>query len=98
MYVLDQQSVEKIQRRATKLVREFKDPLYVDRLHILNLPSFQYRCVRGDLIYIYKVVHNLLDMDPASLFTFQPSSFTRGHCFKIFKPHATSLPRWHFFH
>ena len=36
-------------------------------------------------------------MDPTSLFTFRPSSLTRGHCYKIFKPHATSLPRCHFF-
>ena len=42
MFVLDQQSVEKIQRRATKLVREIKDLLYVDRLHILNLPFLKY--------------------------------------------------------
>ena len=97
MFVLDQQLVEKIQRRATRLVKEFKDLSYVDRLHNLNLPSLKYRRVRGDLIYISKLVHNLLDMDPASLFTFQPSSITRGHCFKIFKPHATSLPRCHFF-
>ena len=80
MFVLDQQSVEKIQRRATKLVREIKDS-YVDRLRILNLPSLKYRCVRGDLIYTYKLVHNLLD-DPASLFTFRSSSsITRGYCF-----------------
>ena len=36
-------------------------------------------------------------MDSASLFTFQPLSITRGHCFKIIKPHATSLPRCHYF-
>ena len=33
MFVLDQRSVEKIQMRATKLVREIKDLSYVDRLH-----------------------------------------------------------------
>ena len=98
MFVLDQQSVEKIQRRATKLVREIRDLSYVDILHILNLPSLKYRRVRGDLIYTYKLVHNLLDIDPASLFTFRSLSITRGHCFKIFKPHATSLLRHHFFH
>ena len=60
MFVLDQQSVEKIQRRATKLVREIKDLSYVvDRSRILNLPSFKYR-VSADLIYTYKLVHNLL--------------------------------------
>ena len=42
MFTLDQQSVEKIQRRATKLVREIKDLSYVDILHILNLPSLKY--------------------------------------------------------
>ena len=56
---------------------------------IYTVPSLKYQRVRGDLIYIYKLVHNLLDMYPASLFTFQSSSITRGHCFKIFKPHAT---------
>ena len=76
MFILDQQSVEKIQRKATKLVWEFKDLMYVDRLHILNLPSLKYQHVRGDLTYVYKLVHNLLDMNPASLFTFQPSSIT----------------------
>ena len=50
MFVLDQQSVEKIQRRATKLVREIKDLSYVDRLRNLNLPSLRYRRTRGDLI------------------------------------------------
>ena len=37
-------------------------------------------------------------MDPALLFTFRSSSsITRGHRFKIFKPHATCLPRHHLF-
>ena len=36
-------------------------------------------------------------MDPVSLFTFQSSSITGGHCLKIFKPLATCLPQCHFF-
>ena len=70
MFVFDQQSVKKVQRRATKLVREIKNLSYVDRLHNLNLPSLKYRRIRGDLIYTYKLAHNLLVMDPVSLFTF----------------------------
>ena len=100
MFTLDQQSVEKIQRRATKrLVGEIKDLPYADRLRYLNLPSLRYRrlYIRGDLIYTYKLTHNLLDVDPVSLFTFQSSSTTRGHCYKIYKPRATSLQRRQFF-
>ena len=97
MFTLDQQSVEKIQRRATKLVGEIKDLPYVDRLRYLNLPSLRYRRLRGDLIYTYKLTHNLLDVDPVSLFTFRSSSTTRGHCYKIYKPRATSLQQSQFF-
>ena len=96
-FILDQQSVEKIQRRATKLVSEIKDLQYVDRLNHLNLPSLRYRHHRGDLIYTYRLFHNMLDMDSSSSFTLQPSSTTRGHNYKIYKPHATCLPRRHFY-
>jgi len=61
-FILDQQSVEKIQR-VTKLVSEIKELQYVDRLKYLNLPSLRYRHRRGDLIYAYKLFHNMLDMD-----------------------------------
>ena len=47
-FILDQQSVEKIRRRATKLVSEIKDLQYVDRLNHLNLPSLRYQRRRGD--------------------------------------------------
>jgi len=96
-YIVDQQLVEKIQRRATKLVSEIKELQYVDRLKHLNLPSLRYRRRRGDLIYAYKLFHNMLDMDSSSLFTLRSISITRGHNFKIFKSHATCLPRRHFF-
>ena len=42
-YVLDQQLIERIQRRATKLIHGLHDQPYVDRLAGLLLPSLQYR-------------------------------------------------------
>ena len=96
-FILDQQSVEKIQRRTTKLVSEIKDLQYVDRLNHLNVPPLRYQCCRGDLIFTYRLFHNMLDMDSSSLFTLQSSSITRGHNLKIYKPHATCLPRRHFY-
>jgi len=59
-FILDQQ---KIQRRATKVVSEIKELQYVDRVKHLNLPSLRYRRRRGDLIYAYRLFHNMLDMD-----------------------------------
>ena len=58
LFVLDQQCIEKIQRRVTKLVRGIKELPYFDKLCSLNLPSLRYQHIRGDLIYTYKSIHN----------------------------------------
>ena len=42
-YVLDQQLIERIQRRATKLIHGLHDQPYVDRLAGLHLPSLQWK-------------------------------------------------------
>jgi len=42
--------VEKVQKRATKLVHESKHLPYADRLKYLKLPTLKYRLHRGDMI------------------------------------------------
>ena len=49
-YKLDQQALDKVQRRATKLLPQLKDLFYVHRQKALKLPSLQYRRQRGDMI------------------------------------------------
>ena len=51
-------TVEKIQRRATKLVPEFKKLPCEDRLHALDIPSLSYCRQRGDMITTYKLLTN----------------------------------------
>ena len=46
--------VEKVQRRATKIIPDLKQLEYCDRLKKLHLPSFYYRRARGDMIDVYK--------------------------------------------
>jgi len=40
--IVDQQNIEKIQRRATKSLTGLHDISYPNRLRILNLPSLKY--------------------------------------------------------
>ena len=40
-YILDQQEVEKVQRRATKLISDLQDRTYDDQLAVLDLPSLK---------------------------------------------------------
>jgi hypothetical protein len=50
--------MEKVQRRATKLIPAIKDFSYEERLkHLkfLKLPSLKYRRLRGDLIQVFNL-------------------------------------------
>ena len=89
-YVLDQQLIERIQRRATKLIHGLRDQPYVDHLARLHLPSLQYRRLRGDLILLYRMYHNDLGINFTDCFTTSHVTFTRSNSCKLFKPHAIS--------
>ena len=52
-HIMDQQAIEKIQRRAIKLSPELKYDSYQERLSKISLPSLVYGRSRGDMIYIF---------------------------------------------
>ena len=58
-----QEMIEKVQRRATKLLPDLKNLPYDDRLKILKLPTPKYRRLRNDLLHLYKLSHNMVEMD-----------------------------------
>ncbi len=85
-FKLDEQAVEKVQRRATKLVPSIRDLPYTERLRQLELPSLKHRRLRGDLIQVYKILNGIDRLDPTRFFTLATgtSATTRGHSQKIF--------------
>jgi len=72
VFVLDQQHVEKEQKRATRLVHDLCDRTYNSHLVELNFPSLKYRRHWGDMIMIYQLLHNL-NVDPSDLLTLNTS-------------------------
>jgi hypothetical protein len=52
-------AIERVQRRATKMIPGMSDVSYRDRLEALCLPSLKARRVRGDLIQVYKILNNI---------------------------------------
>ena len=50
-----------IQRRATKELPGTRDLSFIERLKLLKLPTLAYRRLRGDMIEVYKIIHNIYD-------------------------------------
>ena len=94
-YLIDM--IENIQRHFTKRIIGMKSLDYNVRLYNLKLPSLEYRRLRGDLIEVYKMTHNLYDpLTTSSLLTLNVST-TRSNKFKLKKPRVNSKPFQSFF-
>ena len=89
----DQKLIERVQRRATKLVPELRHLPYQERLRRLNLPSLYHRRRRGDMITIFQIMNGGINMRPDQLFEPAVSAATRGHEMKLRKPQAASRAR-----
>ena len=96
-YVADQQAIEGVQRRATKLISSISHCPYPERLRILNLPSLNYRRLRGDMIFLYQITRHNSDSSLLDLFQPALTTSTRGHNFKYFKPRCNTRYRSNFF-
>ena len=55
------ESIEGVQRRATKMIPEIKKLSYPERLKYLKLPTMAYRRARGDMIEVYKIIKEIYD-------------------------------------
>ena len=62
---------------------------YEERLRSLQLLSLYFRRKRGDMIYMYQLFHNGIDVAPSDLFSLPTERTTQGHPFKVLKPTAT---------
>ena len=62
-FLLDKRRLERVQRRVTKMIPSLSDKLYHHCLISLNLPSLNYGSIRGDLIFLYKLINRYFNSD-----------------------------------
>ena len=98
MHKTEALEIEKVQRRATKLVPTLKNYSYADRLKALNLTTLAYRRERTDMLQVFRIIHQI-DKIPFEYFFNYNTNPTRGHEYQLEKPRAeTSLRQNSFSH
>ena len=94
----DLEKLEKVQKRATRLVPQCRGMSYQERLHFLGLDSLQDRRHRGDMIMTYRIVRGLIDLERDDFFTLVGDRRnTRGHPWKLEVIRTNCAMRSHFF-
>lgn len=77
------EALEKVQKRATRIIPVCRNMAYEERLKYLKLPTLVYRRHRGDMIEVYKILHGIYDKETSLKLERNECSITRGHSMKL---------------
>jgi len=89
----DIESLEKVHRRFTKRLPGLQHFTYCQRLSRLQLESLELRRLRFDLVFTYKMVFGLIDVNLSDFFKLRSDNRNRGHKYKLFLPGCSSSAR-----
>ena len=92
----DIDAIESVQRRFTKRFPGLGLCPYGVSLQRLNIQSLELHRLHNDLIWCYKIIFGLVDMDRCDFFTPCTIVATRRHRYKLYKK-STSGVRSNFF-
>ena len=89
--------LERVQKRATKMILGLYNLSYTDRLRECKLLPLEQRRVRGDLIQTYKFLKGFDKVNYNRFFTLHVGNRTRGHSLKLSKSRSRLDFRKNFF-
>ena len=80
----DIELLERVQRRALRIIEEFKGMHYVDMFRKIGLPTRETRRMRGDLIEVFKILRGFENVDK-NIFFKSSSTELRRHSEKLYQ-------------
>ena len=80
-----------------KRMRVIANLTYKERLEKLGLESLEWRRLRFNLIFVYKMLFGLTDLNMSDFFTIDTDSITRGHPYRLVKQRCIINARRDFF-
>ena len=97
-YLKDIVKLERVQRRAVKIIKELQGTTYEEKLIELKLFSLEKRRLRGDMITVFRMLKGIDNIDSDIFFTlFSSNNSTRGHSLKLSRPSVKTDTRKFFF-
>ena len=93
----DIDTLERIQRRATKMIPELRDLSYEECLKECGLTTLETRRLRGDQIEVFKILNGYENIDRNMFFSLKKDSRTRGYEVKLVKDQCRLDIRKHSF-
>ena len=96
-YLKDISALEKVQRRATRMVPEISHMEYEERLKTLKLYPLQKRRTRGDMITTYKIINGLIDVSPEICPLATNTTSTRSHGLQLLRKVCKTDMRHNFY-
>ena len=81
----DIDTLERIQRRPSKIIPELRDLIYEGRLKETGLPTLETRRLRGVQIEVSKILNGYENIDRNIFFSLKKDTKTRGHQVKLVK-------------
>ena len=90
-------TLERIQRKATKMIPELRDISYEERLKECGLTTLETRRLRGDQIEVFKILNGYENIDRNMFFSLKKDSRTKGHEVKLVKDQCRLDIRKHSF-
>jgi ribonuclease P/MRP protein subunit RPP40 len=89
--------LEKVQRRATRMIEGFKGMDYEDRLNNVGLTTLETRRIRADLLEVYKIIKGIEGVNEETFFERRRDSICRGHGYMLLKKRfRTNLGKFSF--
>lgn len=79
----DTEDLEKVQKRATKIIPALCKLPYPERLKRCGLTTLKFRRIRGDMIETYKIITGKYESSVAPVFKFSDVKITRGNEYKL---------------
>ena len=96
-YIKDQNSLKRVQRRATKHIPALRNLTYEERLKRLDMFPLDKRRLRGDLIEVFKILNQFDKISPDKFFEMNNETVTRGNGKKLKGQRYNTIARKSYF-